>query len=109
MSLFSNADKKRKREMATGFKWGRREHKFEMYMTRCLWINFFLVAIYAVWTYLDGIETKDYILGVLCVIAILTLIFRILTEFCHRMEKRNMDPHRFGHKKKSIFQVLFKW
>lgn len=109
MSLFKRADKKRKKEMATGFRWGKREHHFEALMTKCLWINLLLVVVYTSLVYKDGIEAKDYILGGICAIAIVTLIFRVLTEFCHRMEKRNMDPHRFGHKKKSIFKVLFKW
>lgn len=108
MSLFDDADKKKKKAMTTGFKWGRREHRFEMYMTRCLWVNFILVIVYSILVYMEGFESKDYILTALCGIAVLTLVFRLFTEFCHRMEKRNFDPVRFGHKKKSLWRVLFK-
>jgi len=81
----------RKKRIAEGFKWGKREHRFEKYMTRVL----MLCLLFSIYSVVFEYSISSCILFILISFC---FVLRLLTEFCHRMEKRYMDRYRFGKK-----------
>ncbi len=81
----------KRKQYATGFRWGRREHFFESLMTR-----FLLIAIAGV-----GISLLfewDLLRAIVLGLLVIVLILRLLTAFAHNREKHYMDSLRFRRK-----------
>jgi len=77
-----------RKQYATGFKWGKREHRAELYTTRVLVIGIFLLGLH-LWLNIGWIE---YIaLGTF----VIAWILRVIAAYCHRQEKKYMDELRF--------------
>ena len=87
-----NSEEERiRKQYATGFKWGKREHRAELYTTRVLVIGILLLGLH-LWLNVIWIE---YIALVTFVIA---WILRVIAAYCHRQEKKYMDELRFSRK-----------
>ena len=95
--------------MANGFKWGKREHYFEAIMTKLLGLTLMVLGVNLLaisWDWNDDIQASltftAFIFVLMCLGA------RLITEFCHRLERYYFNPHRFGHKKKHILRAILK-
>lgn len=78
----------KRKQYATGFKWGKREHRAESWMTKFLLLAVIGVTISLL---LDWDLFRAIILGGLVIV----LILRLLTAFAHNREKYWMDTLRF--------------
>ena len=87
----NSEDERIRKQYATGFKWGKREHRAELYTTRVLVIGILLLGLH-LWLNVIWIE---YIALVTFVIA---WILRVIAAYCHRQEKKYMDELRFSRK-----------
>lgn len=84
-----------KKRYAIGFKWGKLEHKFEILTTKWLVLGIILLGIgiyLEYWTYWR--QTK-YVLYIAFIVFLFCWIFRLISAFCHKMEKAYMDRLRF--------------
>jgi hypothetical protein len=78
----------KRKQYATGFRWGKREHRFESWMTKLLLVAIIGVGI-SLWFSWDWIRVA--VLGLLVIV----LLFRLFTAFAHGREKHYMDRLRF--------------
>lgn len=83
----SEEDRIRK-QYATGFKWGKREHRAELYTTRVLVAGILILGLH-LWLKIYWIEYVA--LGLF----FLALILRMVAAFSHKQEKKYMDELRF--------------
>jgi len=87
-----NSEEERiRKQYATGFKWGKREHRAELYTTRVLVIGILVLGIH-LWLKIQWIEFVA--LGLF----IIAWILRVIAAYCHRQEKKYMDELRFNRK-----------
>ena len=87
----SGEEERIRKQYATGFKWGKREHRAELYTTRVLVIGILLLGLH-LWLNIAWIE---YVALTAFVIA---WILRVIAAYCHRQEKKYMDELRFNRK-----------
>ena len=87
----SGEEERIRKQYATGFKWGNREHRAELYTTRVLVIGILLLGFH-LWLNIAWIE---YVALVIFVIA---WILRVIAAYCHRQEKKYMDELRFNRR-----------
>ena len=87
----NNEDERIRKQYATGFKWGKREHRAELYTTRVLVIGILVLGIH-LWLKIQWIEFVA--LGLF----IIAWILRVIAAYCHRQEKKYMDELRFNRK-----------
>jgi hypothetical protein len=88
---FSNDEERIRKQYATGFKWGKREHRAEVYTTRVLIAGILILGLH-MWLNIQWIE---YVAGVSFIVA---LFLRLIAAFCHKQEKKYMDEIRFNRK-----------
>ena len=87
----SGEEERIRKQYATGFKWGKREHRAELYTTRVLVIGILVLGIH-LWLKIQWIEFVA--LGLF----IIAWILRVIAAYCHRQEKKYMDELRFNRK-----------
>lgn len=83
----------KRRQYATGFRWGKREHLFESWMTKVLVLAIVAGGIYLALSWNLVIAVALGVLGVI-------LVLRLLTAFAHGREKHYMDSLRAWSKKR---------
>jgi len=86
-----NEEEKIRKQYATGFKWGKREHTAELYTTRVLVIGILILCLH-LWLKIYWIEFVA--LGLF----IIAWILRVIAAYCHGQEKKYMDELRFNKK-----------
>jgi len=108
--VLTKTEKQRKRkDISNAWKWGKREHRFEAIMTKLLWLSVAVIGanLLAIsWKWNEDVQ--GWLTSIAFVLVSMCLVARLLTEFCHRLERYYFNPHRFGHKKKHILRAILK-
>jgi len=108
--VLTKTEKQRKRkDISNAWKWGKREHRFEAVMTKLLWLSVAVIGanLLAIsWKWNEDIQ--GCLTSIAFVLISMCLAARLLTEFCHRLERYYFNPHRFGHKKKKMIRAILK-
>jgi len=86
----------RKKRYATGFKWGRIEHRFEKLTTNWLVIGIILLGLSIYLEYWMYWGLTKYLFYATFFIFVICWFFRIISAFSHNREKAYMDKLRFG-------------
>jgi low temperature requirement protein LtrA len=78
-----------------GFRWGKREHKYERITSRLLWIG----ALFVVGTVAEYFLLHNFYLVIPSLIVfLLAFLIHLIARFSHRREKHHMDKLRRGNR-----------
>ena len=86
----------KKQRYATGFKWGKREHRFEKRTTKWLVVGIILLGVSIYLEFWVNWELTKYLFFAVFFIFVVCWFFRLISAFSHNREKAYMDELRFG-------------
>ena len=86
----------KKKGYATGFKWGKREHKFEKRTTKLLVVGIILLGAGIYLEYWEYWRQTKYLFFAVFIIFVVCWLFRLISAYCHIREKHYMDKLRFN-------------